>query len=137
MNSDGLTDAGKEHMMVKQRIGAATTVFSKGVGTLEDMSMWQLYKEMMDDGWGHRLLPLKGKKNICTAFQHGQPRVMWQTSEQDSVLFRHYMICLLQCDRNQAPAEAPHFKTDSSYQFLLGKEPTARRKPKPQLPVFL
>lgn len=47
------------------------------------------------------------------------------------------MICFLQCDRNESPAELPHFKPDSYYQGLLGKQPKIIRKRKWQvLSVF-
>ena len=139
MNSDHtLTETGLLELMVQQRICNPTQVFSKAVGKkLDEMSMWELHREMMDDKWEHKLFPLRGKTKDCEAFRHGKARVMWQTSTEDSGLFRHYMICLLQCDRNKSPAEVPHFKTDSCYQGLLGKQPKTTRMRKLQvLPVF-
>ena len=139
MNSDHtFTETGLLELMVQQRICNPTHVFSKAVGKkLDEMSMWELHREMMDDKWEHKLFPLRGKTKDCEAFTHGKEKVMWQTSTEDSGLFRHYMICLLQCDRNKSPAEVPHFKTDSCYQGLLGKQPKTTRKRKLQvLPVF-
>ena len=139
MNSDHtFTETGVVALMVNQGIGSPTPVFSKGLDkTLDEMSMRELYKKMMDDTWDHKLLPLRGKTQFCEAFTPGKPRVMWQTSTEDSRLFRHYMICLLQCDRNKSPAEVPHFKSDSCYQGLLGKQPKKIHRRKLQvLPVF-
>ena len=72
-----LTDAGKEALIENQRIGNATVVFAKGVGkTADETSLWELYKGMIDDRWDHKLRPATEKKHICTAFKHGEPRVV-------------------------------------------------------------
>jgi hypothetical protein len=72
LNRDhSLSDAGMEAVIVSRRIGSPVAVFSKAVGkSLEDMSSWELYRELQE--FDHRLLAPGAKKKDCLPFLPGK-----------------------------------------------------------------